>query len=192
MVAHFWTADEKLSAAKLVGVLAGFAGVAVLLGPDALAGMASHVIAQTACLGAALFYAVAGVYGRRFSRLGIAPITAATGQLTASAAMLFPVALAVDKTWTVISPDPVTWSAIGASALLSTALAFVLYFRVLGRFGATNLLLVTLLIPASATTLGFVFLGEHLSGRHVIGMAAIAIGLAVIDGRLWAVTRRAI
>ncbi|HSS82576.1 MAG TPA: DMT family transporter [Reyranella sp.] len=184
VVAHFLTADEKIDPAKLAALLAGFAGVALLIGPELLVGGAS-VWGELACLGAAISYAFAGVYGRRFKTMKIAPIEAAAGQVTASTVLILPIMLAIEQPWTLRAlPSPTVWAALGGLAMLSTALAYVLYFRILAAAGATNLLLVTFLIPVTAVLLGAAVLGERLAPRHFAGMALIGLGLAVIDGRI--------
>ncbi len=186
IVAHFLTQDEKLTANRLIGVLVGLAGVSVIIGPEALRGLGANVLAQLSVLGAAGCYAFAGIYGRRFQRLGVHPVIAAAGQLSASAIMLLPVVLAVDQPWQLPIPAAsVLWAVLGL-ATISTALAYIIYFRVLATAGATNILLVTFLIPVSAIFLGTVFLDEQLAGRHFIGMGLIGVGLAAIDGRLLA------
>lgn len=184
VVAHFLTEDERLTANRVAGVGIGFAGVAWMVGPGALAGLGSAVWAQLAVLGGAVSYAFAGVYGRRFKAMGVPPLATATGQVTASAAMLLPLALAVDRPWALPAPGPATWGAILGIALLSTALAYVLFFRILARAGSANLMLVTFLIPVSAVLMGAAVLGERLEPRHFAGMGLIALGLAAIDGRL--------
>jgi len=181
LVAHALTRDEKLSPAKTAGVLCGFAGVALLLGPEVLEGLGRDLVGEGACLIAALAYAFAGVYGRRFR--SVRPIHVATGQLTASTIWLLPLAAAVDRPWTLPAPGVQAVAAFAALALLCTALAFVLYFRLLATAGATNLLLVTFLLPASALALGVLVLGETVSGEALAGMALIGCGLAAIDGR---------
>jgi drug/metabolite transporter (DMT)-like permease len=191
VVAHFLTADEKIDRTKIAALLIGLMGVVVLIGPDALAG-GSTLWAQMACLGAALSYAFAGVYGRRFRRMGIAPAEAAAGQVTASAVLILPIMLVVEQPWTLSAPPSLTvWLALAGLALLSTALAYVLYFRILAAAGATNLLLVTLLIPVPATLLGAAVLGEQLEPRHFAGMALIGLGLVLIDGRIASALRAA-
>jgi drug/metabolite transporter (DMT)-like permease len=184
VVAHLLTNDEKLTGNRLLGVLVGFLGVVVLIGPDSLQGLGADVLAQIAVLAAAVSYAFAGVYGRRFRRMGIEPILTATGQVTASAILLFPIAMIVDAPWTLAMPPLPVWEAALGSAVFSTALGYVLYFRILATAGATNLLLVTLLIPVSAIVMGSYGLGEHLEARHFVGLAFIGAGLAAIDGRL--------
>jgi len=191
IVAHFCTNDEKMSGNRLLGVAIGFLGVVVLIGADAMNGLGADVLAQLAVLLAAVSYAFAGVYGRRFKGLGIEPIVTATGQVTASAVMLFPVAMLLDAPWTLPAPPAEVWGAALGSAVFSTALGYVLYFRILATAGATNLLLVTFLIPISAIIMGAALLGEHLELRHFAGLAVIGAGLAAIDGRwlAWRIER---
>jgi len=184
IVAHFLTADERITRNKIVGVLIGFCGVAIMIGPDAIGGLGHNLWPQLAVLCAALSYAFAGIFGRRFKAMGVAPLITATGQVTATTVMLIPVALIVDHPWTLAAPSLATWAALAGIALLSTALAYVLFFRILSTAGAVNLMLVTFLIPVSAILLSVLFLGETLQARHFIGMAMIAAGLAAIDGRL--------
>ena len=192
VVAHVLTADEKITGSKIMALLSGFAGVALLVGPDSLARTVSSLWGELACLGAALSYAFAGVYGRRFKAMGVAPLEAAAGQVTASSVLILPMMLAVDRPWLLpATPSPTVWAALVGLALLSTALGYVLYFRILAAAGATNLLLVTFLMPVIAILLGGFFLGERLEPRHFAGMALIGVGLAVIDGRIAGVLRPA-
>ena len=186
LVAHVLTKDEKMTGNRLAGVLVGFAGVAVMIGPATLAGLGNALLPQLAVLGAALSYSFAGIFGRRFKSMGVSPLVTATGQVTASTLLLLPVALLADRPWTLPMPSAAAWGAVIGIALLSTALAYVIFFRVLASAGATNLMLVTFLIPVSAILLGGLFLGERLAVRHGIGIALIAGGLAAIDGRLFA------
>jgi drug/metabolite transporter (DMT)-like permease len=185
IVASFLTSDEKMSGGRLVGVIVGLVGVASMIGGDALASLGVNIVAQLACIAAAISYALAGVFGRRFKALGVTPMATATGQVTASSAMLIPVMLLVDRPWTLAMPSTAAILALVGVAALSTALAYILYFRILATAGATNLLLVTFLIPVSAIVLGVLVLGETLLPKHLFGMALIALGLAAIDGRPW-------
>ena len=185
VVAGLLLADERVSRLKIAGVVIGFGGVAVMIGPAAFSDIGVHVLAQLAVLGAAFSYAVAGVFGRRFKEMNVDPIVTAAGQVTASAAMMLPVAWLIDRPSALAAADIEIWAAMAALAVLSTALAYVLYFRILASAGATNLLLVTFLIPMSAILLGAIFLGERLAAVHFAGMALIGIGLTAIDGRLW-------
>jgi drug/metabolite transporter (DMT)-like permease len=175
---------------RLAGVLIGLAGVAVIIGPDALRGLGSDALHQAAVVGAAVSYAFSGVFGRRFRRLGIHPVVTAAGQVSAAAVWLLPVALAVDMPWRLPIPDLKVWAAILGLAVVSTSLAYIIFFRVLATAGATNIQLVTLLIPVSAILLGTAFLGERLEWRQLAGMGLIALGLAAIDGRLLGLVRR--
>ena len=154
-----------------------------MIGSDALNALGTNILAQAACLAGALSYAFAGIFGRRFKALGVSPIETAAGQVTASTLMLLPVLLIVDKPWQLPMPSLAAIGALIGIALLSTALAYILYFRILQTAGATNLLLVTFLIPVSATLLGSMVLGETLQAKHLLGMALIGCGLAAIDGR---------
>ncbi|MDY6858383.1 MAG: DMT family transporter [Pseudomonadota bacterium] len=184
LVAHVLTRDEKLTPPRLAGVALGLAGVAVMIGGGAMAALGRDVLAQLACLAAALSYAFAGIFGRRFRALGVAPLATATGQVTAASVMLWPLMLLIDRPWTLPLPGPETLGALAGLAALSTALAYVLYFRILSSAGATNLSLVTFLVPVSAIILGIAVLDEVLAPRHLAGMALIAAGLAAMDGRI--------
>ena len=190
LVAHAFTREEKASPGKLAGVLFGFAGVAAMMGADILGGAAAAGAATAAMLAATFSYACAGVFGRRFRAIGVAPIQAALGQVSASSIIMLPLALAIDRPWGLPVPSAAAVAAVLGLAALSTALAYVLYFRILALAGAVNLLLVTFLIPVSAILLGVVVLGEALESRHVFGMAMIGTGLAVIDGRPFAYASR--
>ncbi len=190
LVAHFLTADEKMTVGRILGVFLGLAGVAVMVGTAVVQSLGTDVLAQVAILGAALSYAFAGVFGRCFKAMGVAPLATAAGQVTASSILLLPVMLIVDKPWTFAAPSGEAVGALLGLAGLSTALAYVLYFRILATAGATNLLLVTLLIPVSAILLGIVFLGEVLEWKHIVGLTLIGIGLGAIDGRPWSALQR--
>ncbi|AMB43554.1 DMT family transporter [Methylobacterium sp. AMS5] len=190
VVAHLLTSDERMTGNRLAGALTGLLGVAVMIGAAAFADEGRPLLAQLAVLGAALSYALAGVFGRRFQRMGVPPLATATGQVTASTLLLLPVALLADRPWTLPMPGATVWGAVLGIAALSTALAYLLYFRLLATAGATNLLLVTFLIPVTAILLGTLVLGESLEVRHIIGMALIGGGLAAIDGRVLKRVRR--
>jgi drug/metabolite transporter (DMT)-like permease len=191
IVAHFLTRDEKLTVNRLIGVLVGLGGVGVIIGPEAIRGFGANVLAQMAVLGAAVSYSFAGIYGRRFRRLGVHPVVTATGQVSASSIMLLPLALTVDHPWLLPIPNASVWGAVLGLSIISTAAAYIIFFRVLATAGATNIMLVTFLIPVSAIFLGSIFLGEQLAWRHFGGMVLIGAGLAAIDGRLLsAITNR--
>ncbi len=180
VVAHLFTADERITLPKAAGLAFGLAGVAVMAG-GAGGGEAAAILA---CLAAALSYGLAGVWGRRFRRMGVAPLATAFGQVAASTLVMTPVWLALDRPWTLPLPGAAPLLAVAAIATLSTALAYLIYFRLLARAGATNLSLVTFLIPVSAVALGVVVLGEQVLPRHLGGFLLIAAGLLAMDGRV--------
>ena len=153
-----------------------------MIGPDALLGLGLNVLAQLAVLGAAVFYALAGIYGKRFHN--IPPLVTAAGQLTCTTLMMIPIVLFVDRPWLLPMPNLTTWTALLALAMLSTALAYIIYFRLLSAVGVTNLLLVAFLLPVSALLLGMTILGERLDWRHFMGIGLIGLSLVLIDGRL--------
>ena len=191
VVAHLFTADERMTPRKVAGVLLGFGGVAMMIGPSLLSNIGSAALAQLACVAASLSYALAAVWARRFKRMGLAPMSVTTGQLTVGALVMLPVALIVDRPWLHSLPSLPAWAAIGALALVCTAFAYVLYFRLIDSAGATNALLVTLLVPPTAIVLGALFLGEALAPQDFGGLVLIALGLAAIDGRLLSLLRPA-
>lgn len=184
LAAQVLTTDEKLNGARLTGVLFGFLGVLVLVGPAAVGHwQPGGAIGEVACLAAASSYALAGIFGRHFR--GIAPLKIAAGQVTASTVILLPVAALVDAPWALPAPSAQFWLALVGLASLSTALAYVIYFRLLAVAGATNLVLVTFLLPLSAMVLGALFLHETITRQALVGMGLIGLGLVAIDGRAW-------
>ncbi|HJP67934.1 MAG TPA: DMT family transporter [Sphingomicrobium sp.] len=184
LVAHFLTHDERMTPRRIAGVLLGFGGVATMIGPSLLSNLGSGAVAQLACVAASLSYALAAVWARRFKRQGISPLSVTTGQLTAGAILMLPLSIFVERPWTHSFPPLTAWGAILALALLCTALGYVLYFRLIATSGATNALLVTLLVPPVAILLGSMFLGETLAPQDFLGLGLIALGLGAIDGRL--------
>ncbi|EGU35947.1 ABC transporter, membrane spanning protein [Vibrio ichthyoenteri ATCC 700023] len=184
VVAGMLLPDERPTPLKLLGVVIGFVGVVIMIGLPALGGE-GKLLAQLAIVAATISYAFAGVYGRRFKTLGVSPLITAAGQVTASTLVLLPMALFIDGPLEVEAVQIDTWLAISGLAIISTAVAYVLYFKILELAGATNLLLVTLLVPVSAVLLGSMFLNESLGLIHFLGMTLIALGLSAIDGRLW-------
>lgn len=183
IVAHLATRDEKLGLAKGLGLLIGFGGVIVMMGGAAVSGSPEAVLAQGACLMAAVCYAAASVWGRRFRTLGITSFQTAFGMLASSTLLLVPLVAVVDQPWTLDWPGWGPVAALGALALFSTALAYQIYFRLLATAGAVNLALVTFLIPVSAIGLAIVILGETLLPRHIAGFALIVSGLWAIGGQ---------
>jgi drug/metabolite transporter (DMT)-like permease len=181
VLTHLFTHEERLTPARVTGVLLGLAGVVVLIGPEALKGLGRSGLAQLATLGAALSYACAGIYGRRFK--GLPPAVAAVGQLTGTTLLVLPLALVGEQPWN-LRPTLVAWGALLGLGLLSTAVASLIFFRILAVSGATNVMLVNFLVPVSALLLGGIVLGERLAWTAFAGMAMIFVGLVAIDGRL--------
>ena len=189
LIAALFLADERFTKQKLFGVLLGLVGVIVMVGPDSLAGISRNLGAQLAVLGATLSYAFASVFGRRFAAAKISPLHTALGQVTASSFILVPLALMIDTPWASALPSQATIFAILGLAVLSTAGGYLLFFNILERAGATNVSLVTLLIPPSAIAMGMLFLEETLQGIHFIGLALIILGLLSLQGRLFRLSR---
>jgi drug/metabolite transporter (DMT)-like permease len=174
---------ERMTPGRATAVLFGFLGVIVLVGPNALAGSGhrGELLSEAACLGAALSYAIGGFYGRRFS--GLSSMKVATGQVSAAALLVLPMAAIFDRFWTLPAPTLSVWGALAGISLICTAAAYVLFFTLLKRAGATNLLLVTFLVPVSALSLGRLLLHEPMAPTAFAGMALIGLSLAALDGR---------
>ena len=185
VLAGILLSDERITTSRIFAVILGFIGVVVMIGPPALLGIGADVLAQCAVLGASVSYAFSAVFARRFKAMGLQPSVLAVGMLTMSSLCLAPIAIFFDRPFTLNAPGISSIAAAAGVALLSTALAYILYFRILAAAGATNLLLVTFLIPVSAILLGVNFLGESLSLSQIVGMFLIGLGLAVMDGRIF-------
>lgn len=181
LLAPIFTIDERITLPRLAGVLVGLAGVVVMLGPDLLVDAGGTTLAKLAILGAAVSCALGAIWGRRFRAIPPAVVTA--GQLTVATVVMTPVTLFVDRPWTLPPPSIQALGAVVALGVLSTTVGYLLYFVLLARAGAVNVSLVTLLVPPTALLLGALFLGEIVDGRDLAGLALIATGLAVIDGR---------
>lgn len=181
LVAALFFADERLTFRKTLGVLLGFFGVALAIGLDFLRDFNIQSIAQLSVLVGTLSYALASVWAR--TRLsGLAPQVAAAGMLTASTIIILPIA------WTWEGPITLnlqtdTVLAIGYYAIIATAGAYLLYYRVLAMAGSGNLMLVTLLIPPVAIALGAWLRDEALGPNAFIGFGLLALGLVILDGR---------
>lgn len=182
LVTHFFTTDEHASIRKFLGAFIGLGGVAILIGSDALVGFGSHVWGQLAVMGAALCYAMASTYARRL--VGVPPVALACGQLIGSTVVMTPVVLLLCRPWELSMPGFEVIGAVVGLGLICSTLAYLIYFRILTTSGATNLSLVTLLIPVSASALGITFLDEPFTWRLATGMIIICTAAALIDGRL--------
>jgi len=174
--------EERLSTRRIAGLIAGLVGVVILRGAPDLDRSGGFGILFG--LGAALSYGIAGLLARR-TLAHSPPLATATFQLLASSLMMLIVAALVDRPWTLVMPGLQTWFAVIALAALSTALAYIVFFQILRRSGATNVALVTLLIPVTAIVLGAWLLGESIALREAIGAAVIGSSLLVIDGRIF-------
>lgn len=174
--------EERLHARRVVGVVIGFVGVALLRGQGADLGATQH-IGILLCLAAAFSYGLAALYARR-KLAQSPPLVTATCQLIASSAMMAIVAACVDQPWRIPLPGPATMFAVVGLAGLSTAFAYVIFFQILRRSGSTNVMLVTLLVPVTAIFLGYLVLGELISAREIFGALVIASALLIMDGRV--------
>lgn len=181
VVAHFVTRDERLSARRIAGVVIGIAGVSVLVGTDVTSGGSGGIVAKVALLAAALCYALAGLFARVTSREP--PFVIAAGQLVAALLLAMPLAIAFDHPWTLPLPSGRVVAAIVGMGVFSSAFAALVYFTVIRRAGATNGLLVTLLLPITPIILGTLLLGDAIHVREVVGAVIIALALVVLDGR---------
>ena len=182
LVAACLLAEERLTSRRLAGVLLAFAGACVIIGIDNLGTLDLHALGQWAVLAGALSYAFASTWAKLTLR-GVEPMVAAAGMLTGSTLVMLPLASIIEGPVT-LDLSAGTWGAIAYYAIFATAVAYLLYYRVLGMAGAGNLMLCTLLIPPVAILLGWAFLDERLAPQAFAGFGLIALGLVVIDGRL--------
>jgi len=176
--AHFATCDEQFSRKKGLGVLLGLAGVIVLMGTSALKGLGTHVLGQLAVAGAAASYAVAAIYGKRLGK--DTPLVLAAGQMMGGALLIAPMMIFFDKPWT-LSPDLPAVFCLMLLAVTNTALAYVLYYRLLAGLGATRLSLVTYIIPVSGVFWGWLVLGERLHWTAFVALGMILVSVAAVS-----------
>lgn len=182
LLARLFRPAEPIGMMRMAGIGLGVAGVAVLFGPEAMAGRGHLITGMALVLVAALSYGCAGVWGARFR--DVPPILSSCCQLICSSLIVLPLSLAIDRPWQLPMPGWATIGSLIALALLCTALAYIVFYRVLSRVGGTNVMLVTLIMPPLSIWLGIVLLGETFEPRYLVGAAIIATGLIVIDGRL--------
>lgn len=174
--------QERLTVNRFIGVLLGLLGVAVLRGFDGPVD-AGQSLGILLCVGAAISYAFAALWGRKFL-VGVAAVKSATCQLVCSTLIMIVVVSLVDQPWTLEMPSGQTMWSILTLGIFGTALAYIVFFRILSRAGAGNAMLVTLLIPITAMFLGNLFLDEAIKIKEIVGALIIAAGLLFIDGRL--------
>ena len=174
--------EERLSAYRIIGVLLGVVGVAVLRGFDGPID-GNQTLGIALCMAGALSYGFAALWGRKFL-VSVPPVKSATCQLMCSTLIMAVVVSLVDRPWTLAAPSQGTVLSLAALAVFGTALAYIVFFKILVRAGASNVMLVTLLIPVTALILGNVFLGEPIQLKEIIGAFIIGTGLLFIDGRV--------
>jgi drug/metabolite transporter (DMT)-like permease len=187
ILAHFFTSAERLTTQKIVGVLIGFSGVYLMMKPELTDGFSWRGLGQTAILGAAISYSFAGIFGKRFKN--IPPVVNSAGMLICSSIIMLPLVIVIDSPWSV-RPSLEALSAVLGIAVISTAIAYLIYFHLLATAGATNVLLATFLIPISALLLGVGVLGEVIKVLEYAGMGCIFLGLIIIDGRALRLVKR--
>jgi len=189
LIAGAFLSDEHKTPQKVIGVLVGLLGVTVLIGPSSLLDIGSTMTigtaAQLAIIGAAISYGFASVFGRRFKAMGVTPFNTAIGQVTSASIILLPLVFFIERPDQLPNPSVHVWLSILCLGMLCTALGYILFFRILSSSGATNVVLVTFLVPVSASFLSWLILDEQLHSRYFVGMAFIGLALAAIDGRLW-------
>ena len=189
VLASLFFADETLSLRKLLGVIIGFCGVATAIGFRHLMSFDLRSLAQLAIIAGTISYAFAGIWARKRLR-GLPPEVAAAGMLTGATIIMLPAAWIIEGPIT-LALEPITWLAICYFVVIATALAYLLYYRILALAGSGNLMLVTLLVPPIAIVLGAVFLAESLHPRAYLGFGLLAVGLLILDGRAVDAFRRA-
>ncbi len=190
LVAGAFLADERITAPKIAGVLFGLLGTIVLIGPEVLKNSSGSVLGQFAVMAAAISYAFAGTYARRFKVWGLSPLIVAVGQVSMASLAMIPLALFIDQPWHLMSVPLTALGAVIGLAIASTVFGYILYFKLIESAGATNAALVTLLIPISAILLGVAFLNETFSAQQGAGMGLVATGLLIMDGRLFSYLKR--
>jgi drug/metabolite transporter (DMT)-like permease len=179
---------EPLAVRRVTGLVVGVIGVAVLKGGTML-GAGSQSLGILLCLGAAASYGLTGLWAKKRLK-GIPPLSAATGQLLCSAAIMTVLAFAFDDPATLLNASVASWIALLGLSLIATSLAYLIFFRVIERAGPANVLLVTMMIPASAIVMGYVVLHETLEAREVAGALIIIAALVIIDGRVLRLLRQ--
>ncbi len=187
LLAHAFTQDERLTANKLAGVLVGIVGVAIVVGFDAWTGASASFVAKLMLVAASLLYAIGSIYAKRFS--GMPPLVIAASIMTSGALLSLPLSLYIDRPWTLPMPSTEVWIAVVCTGVFGSALAAISYFRLFTVAGATNAMLVTLLLPITPIIGGALYLGERLALREIVGGAVIMLALIIIDGRIFRMLR---
>jgi len=183
VIAALILADERLTTRKIIGSLIGFFGVATAIGLESVRNFDITSLAQLAVIAGTISYAFAGVWAR-ITLSGLTPQVAAAGMLTGSSLVMVPAALLIDGAPS-FNLSLTAFGAIGYYVIFATAGAYLLYYRILAAAGSANTMIVTLLIPPVSIVLGALVLNESLSSNVYVGLALLALGLAILDGRLF-------
>jgi drug/metabolite transporter (DMT)-like permease len=181
-LAAIFIAEEKLSWPRVLGILVGIVGVAVLIGINPAATTGS-IGARLLLIAAACCYAIGNVFARVLLP-GYQPFALATAQMIGSLLLATVLSLLFEQPWTIPSPTPVVWLTIIVMGILGSAFASMCHFTILRRAGATNAMLVTIVLPLTPMLLGSIFLGDTISAREIAGGLIIALALVIIDGRV--------
>jgi drug/metabolite transporter (DMT)-like permease len=182
LVGHGLRVGERIAGRQVLGILVGIVGVAVLFGPELAGGGSGLLFGMTLVLAGAASYGCAGVWGARFR--GVPPLLSSCCQLVCSSFIMLVLCSVIEEPWRLAMPGPATIGAVLTLAVVSTALAYIVFYRVLAASGGVNVMLVTLIMPPLSILFGIVALDEVFEPRYAAGAAVIAVGLAVIDGRL--------
>lgn len=182
ILAHYFTQDERIMPRKLVGVIIGLIGVAIVVGSSVFAGWTQSLEGKLALVFAAFLYAVGAIYSKRLAKYP--PVVISTLQMTSGAILIVPTLLIIDRPWEIARPSTFAIGSLVATAIFSSALASYTYFRVFNRAGAVNAMLVTLLVPVTPLIIGAIAFGERLLLREAIGALVIGGALVIVDGRL--------
>jgi drug/metabolite transporter (DMT)-like permease len=179
LLAHYWTHDERWTAPKIVGVLIGFVGVVIVFVPELREGIQMEFWGQFAVVVAALSYAIATIVIRRSLR-GVSPMVASAGQLGAAAICMAPLSLAFDNPLS-LRPSMPALAALLTLALLGTAVAYILYYWLIERTGATRTSLVTYLLPIFGVMWGALLLREPITLESIAGLGLIIGGVGLVN-----------
>jgi drug/metabolite transporter (DMT)-like permease len=171
------TRHEPATLRKLFGVISGLTGICLIVGLSAFGGASLDLVAQFALLGAALSYACAAIYGRRFDHLG--PVTPSAATLVAASFLLVPASLIVDRPWT-LSPSVESMAALAALSVFSTAVAYVIYFWLLRNLGSIGVTSQSYLRIPLGVMFGIVFFGETLLSSTWLGLAFVLLGVVLM------------
>ena len=179
VIAPLFLPDEPIRLNGVVGLAVGFIGVVLLVSPG-LMSASGDLAGSVALLGSSLAYALGNVYSRRNVR-GLPPLVPAVFQVTFAFLIVGVIALVVERPWETVRPDPAAWFSVIWLGVFGSGLAYMLYFRLLGRWGATRTALVAYLLPIYGIVLGFLVLQEHIDITLILGTALIIAGVAIVN-----------